>query len=162
MGTVIGFFACGLEILNPCIARMLCPRKRLGTMAEIDLEEKIIEIAEEDGRYHPEAYRFIFESLDYLLYRLGKHDRPVGNRHVSVQELLEGVKEYALEQFGPLSRIVLEEWGISSTADVGEIVFNLVEEGLLNKQESDSKEDFAGGFDFREVFEESYIPDIPW
>jgi uncharacterized repeat protein (TIGR04138 family) len=131
-------------------------------MTEIDLEERLAEIAQVDGRYDSEAYRFIFESLDYVLYKLGKHKRPIGNRHVSVRELLEGVREYALDQFGSLSRVVLEHWGIFSTADIGEIVFNLVDGGLLNKQESDHKADFAEGFDFREVFEEHYVPEIPW
>ena len=69
---------------------------------------------------------------------------------------------FALEQFGSLSRTVLEYWGIYKTEDIGEIVFNLVEAGLLNKQDSDCKADFANGFNFREAFEESYSPDIPW
>ena len=97
-----------------------------------------------------------------VILRLVKHERVPGERHVSVEEMLDGVKDYALGRFGPLARIVLEHWGIYSTEDIGEIVFNLVEGGMLNKQDSDHKEDFASGYDFWEVFEERFVPDIPW
>jgi len=130
-------------------------------MTNIGLDEKMQEISEQSNLYHPDAYRFVFDSLDYVVYSLGRYHKPAGNRHVSVKELLDGVKEFALAQFGPLSRVVLEHWGISSTADIGEIVFCLVEGGLLNKQESDNRADFENGFDFREAFEESYTPEIP-
>lgn len=131
-------------------------------MTDLDLEDKLLEIAEDDGRYDPYAYRFIFDSLDFVLFNQGKSHLPPGDRHITVDQLLEGVKEYGLDQFGPLTRLVLEHWGIYTTEDIGEIVFNLVEGGLLNKQESDHKEDFSNGFDFREVFEESYVPEMPW
>jgi uncharacterized repeat protein (TIGR04138 family) len=132
------------------------------TTTELTLEEKLEEIAEFDGRYSPTAYRFIFDSLDYVLLSLGRQHRPAGDRHISVGQLLDGVKECALEHFGPLSRLVFESWGVFKTEDIGEIVFGLVEAGLLNKQDSDIKEDFADGFDFREAFEREYTPEFPW
>jgi uncharacterized repeat protein (TIGR04138 family) len=131
-------------------------------MTELNLEEKLQDIADLQAKYDVEAYKFIFDSLDYVLVSNGKYQYASGDRHVSVEQLLDGIKDFALEQFGPLSRIVLEEWGIYCTEDIGEIVFDLVDGGLLNKQESDDKRDFSRGFSFREVFEENYVPEIPW
>ena len=131
-------------------------------MTHANLEEKLEEIATRDGRYLVNAYRFIFDSLDYVIVKLGRDHHPIGDRHVSVDQLLEGIRESALDHFGPLSRLVFEHWGIHSTEDIGEIVFDLVEGGLLNKQESDLKEDFANGFNFRDDFEDHYVPEIPW
>jgi len=130
--------------------------------ATLSLEDKLEEIAVQDGRFHASAYRFIFDSLDYILVHMGRYNRPIGDRHISVDQLLDGLKAYAIEQFGPLSRLVLESWGVYRTEDIGEIVFNLVEGGLLNKQDCDLKEDFTDGFDFRKEFEENYIPHMPW
>lgn len=126
------------------------------------LQEQLEAVATEDGRYSPTAYRFIFDSLDYILIELGREHLPIGNRHITVDQLLEGIKQCALDHFGPLSRIVFEYWGVQRTEDIGEIVFNLVECGLLNKQESDLKADFADVFDFRDVFEDQYTPEIHW
>ena len=131
-------------------------------MTDLDLDLRLEEIAERDGRYSTQAYRFVFDALDYILLQLGKSRSLPGERHVSVPQLLDGIRIYALKRFGPLSRMVFEYWGIYSTADFGEVVFNLVEGGLLNKQESDHKEDFENGFDFHETFEEGYVPEIPW
>jgi uncharacterized repeat protein (TIGR04138 family) len=79
-------------------------------------------------------------------------------RHISGQELADGVRKLALEQYGPMARTVLEHWGIHSTKDLGEIVFTLVDMGLLTKRDEDSQEDFHDVFDFEEVFELDY----PW
>ena len=71
---------------------------------------------------------------------------------------MEGVRRLAMEQFGPLARTVLEYWGIHSTDDLGEIVFDLVDMGVLVKNPRDRPEDFADVFDFEEVFDHNY----PW
>ena len=136
-------------------------RRRETMSTELKLDEKLLDIAQGDGRYHPEAYRFIFDSLDFVLYAMGRQESGPGDRHITVTQLLEGIRAYALEQFGPLSRIVFESWGLYRTEDIGEIVFNLVEGGLLNKQDSDHKADFANGFSFQQAFEETFVPDIP-
>ena len=112
----------------------------------------IEKITEKDPRYAAEAYRFVRDALEYTVSRL---DAP---RHVSGQELLEGIREYALEQFGPIARRVLEEWGIRTCLDFGHIVFNMVEAGLLAKREEDSLEDFRGGYDFEEAFVKPFLP----
>lgn len=104
------------------------------------------EIIEKDTRYKGEAYRFVMAALDYTI---GKLDEP---RHVSGKELLEGIREHAFEQFGPMARTVLEHWGITSTEDFGYIVFNMVDKEILGKKESDSIDDFKNGYDFKEVF----------
>ena len=105
-----------------------------------------------DHRYEPEAYNFLYEALDYTL----KHvvpPRGKTSQHVSGQELLEGFRRFSIEQFGCLARVVLRHWGIRETGDLGEMVFNLVEQDLMGKQESDSKEDFHEIYRFDEVFD---------
>lgn len=108
-----------------------------------DLLEPVLN---KDHRYKPEAYVFVREGLDHTVRKLEKP------RHVSGQELLEGMREYALQEYGPVTKRVLSEWGINECVDFGNIVFNLVNEGLLGKTEEDSIEDFRGGYGFHEAF----------
>lgn len=117
-----------------------------------DLNELLKTILQHDPRYKAEAYAFVRGGLDYTVRRM---ETP---RHVSGQELLGGIREYALEQFGPMSKTLLEEWGITRTEDIGEIVFNMVENGLLGKTDEDSREDFAGGYDFEQAFRHPFRP----
>ncbi|MGH7163220.1 MAG: Minf_1886 family protein [Planctomycetota bacterium] len=112
--------------------------------------ESIVKIVRRDGRYGAQAYYFIFDALDYTIQRLRKV------RHVTGRELLEGIRLYATEHFGFLARTVLEEWGVRATDDFGEIVFNLVEAGLLSRTESDTRADFRDVFDFGEAFEREF------
>ena len=107
----------------------------------------LLTILDKDKRYDPEAYSFIMASLDYTMKKLKRKG------HITGQELSDGVKDYCLEQFGPLARTVLEKWGIRSTNDFGEIVFNLINSGLLGKTEEDRKEDFHNRYDFKEAFD---------
>ena len=108
------------------------------------------EILRKDNRYKLDAYLFVLEALDYTR-RLFK--RP---RHVSGQELLEGIKELAKIKFGRMAKTVLEDWGVKKTDDFGEIVFNLVEAKLLSKTKEDKKEDFHNVYSFDEVFVRDY------
>lgn len=120
-----------------------------------DLLEKydfLDEIIEKDPNYSKEAYVFILDSLRVLLESFQEA------RHVSGQELSEGCRHRALELYGPLARSVLEYWGISSTEDIGEIVFNLIKANQLTKTEQDRKQDFKNVFDFEQAFEKNY----PW
>jgi uncharacterized repeat protein (TIGR04138 family) len=110
-------------------------------------EDLLRDLVARDPRYRPDAYRFVFEALDYTLKSIG---RQAG--HVSGRELLEGIRDCALEQFGGLAGLVLDQWGVRATQDFGEIVFNLVEAGLMGKTETDSREDFRNVYDFRDVF----------
>jgi uncharacterized repeat protein (TIGR04138 family) len=71
------------------------------------------------------------------------------------------MRQHAIEQFGPLAGAVWRAWGIRDTLDWGRIVFLLVEEGMLNRQDTDSIEDFRSGFDFDAEFVRAYRPELP-
>jgi uncharacterized repeat protein (TIGR04138 family) len=102
--------------------------------------------------YHETAYLFILAALHYTIERLGEA------RHISGCELAAGCRDLAIERYGPMARSVLEYWGLRGTRDFGEIVFALVELGILVKQDGDSLDDFDGVFGFAEAFERDY----PW
>lgn len=108
-----------------------------------------------DQRYQVNAYIFIYEALEYTQTALGRNaasDDPL-ERHVTGRELLEGIRRYAIEQFGPLAAAVFRSWGVHRTEDFGEIVFSLVEAELMGRTESDSRDDFANGYDFDQAFD---------
>jgi uncharacterized repeat protein (TIGR04138 family) len=109
-------------------------------------------IRERAGRYDERAFLFVLAALEDLQSRLPRR------RHVSGEELARACRDFALRHYGLLSRTVLEHWGIRQTADLGEIVFTLIDAGLLSAQESDRPEDFHGVYAFAEAFEEAY----PW
>lgn len=98
-----------------------------------------------DTRYPVEAYLFIFEALRYTLDSIGEQ------RHVDGGELCHGIRDKALECFGPLAGCVFRQWGISGTEDFGHIVFNLIEVELMSKTDSDRIEDFVDVFDLEEA-----------
>lgn len=125
------------------------------------MSDPLRRLALKDGRYAPDAFQFLFESLDDAIRLAGRENTEGTDRHVSGQELLAGMRAHAIEIFGPLAGAVWRAWGIRDTLDWGRIVFLLVEEGLLNRQETDSIEDFRQGFDFDEAFVASYRPAIP-
>jgi len=126
-------------------------------MHESEFFQMVKKICKEDPRYDADAYLFIREALDYTVKMLDKPAEEPG-RHVSGRELLEGVRECALNEFGPMSLSVLNRWGIKRTEDIGEMVFNLVDAGILGKTEQDERMDFAGGYDFREAFAAPFLP----
>ena len=111
----------------------------------------------QDSRYGRDAYLFLREALDQTQRQIntGSRSEP---RHVSGQELLEGARKHALAQFGPMAKTVLNEWGIRACEDFGELVFNMIDHGLLSKTERDSRTDFQGGFDFDEAFCKPFRP----
>lgn len=116
----------------------------------MEFNQGIEEIVKEDPRYSSEAYEFVNEALAYTCTKL---ERP---RHVTGQELLQGIREYALKKFGPMARFMINNWGVSRCEDFGRIVFNMVERGLLGKTENDRLEDFNGGYDFEEAFDKPF------
>ena len=120
-----------------------------------NIDDVLAPILEKDARYRPEAYLFVREGLDHSVRKL---ETP---RHISGQELLDGMREYALKEFGPVAKRVLFEWGINECIDFGHIVFNLVNEGLLGKTEGDTIDDFDGGYDFTEAFVLPFRPKSP-
>ena len=126
-------------------------------MSQSVFMEDVRKICEADPRYDAAAYYFIREALDYTVKTLNKPPEGAG-RHVSGKELLEGARRYALKEYGPMAMTVLGAWGVKRTEDIGEVVFNLVESKRLGKTESDSREDFRGGYDFYEAFRKPFAP----
>ena len=125
------------------------------------MNDPLRQLALKDGRYSPEAFRFLFESLDHAVRLAGKAGSEGTDRHVTGQEVLAGMRICAQEAFGPLAAHVWRSWGVRETMDWGRIVFLLVDEGLLKRQDDDQIGDFSQGFDFDEVFEASYVPELP-
>ena len=107
----------------------------------------LLKVFNKDRRFSPESYSFVMGALGLTTKKLKRKG------HVTGKELLNGIREYALEQFGPMSRSVLEHWGIKTTGDFGEIVFNMIDAGILGKTGKDTKEDFNNVFDFKEAFD---------
>jgi uncharacterized repeat protein (TIGR04138 family) len=122
-------------------------------MSQLEFADDVLSrIRERTGPYHERAFLFVLASLEHLQQRLPQR------RHVAGEELAHACRELALEQFGLFSRTVLEHWGIRNTADIGAIVYTLIDVGLLKAQESDRIEHFEGVFSFAEAFEARY----PW
>jgi uncharacterized repeat protein (TIGR04138 family) len=139
-------------------------------MNTANFDEALEQIVQKDTRYHRDAYLFVREALDHTQKLINKAaktesraaaDEPAEGtvRHVSGQELLPGHRDYALDQFGPMTLTVLGEWGVRRCEDFGEIVFNMVENHLLAKTKKDSREDFKGGYDFDEAFRRPFLPE---
>ncbi len=122
-------------------------------MTDLQFAEEILDhLTDRNPRFHGKAYVFLLAALHSVLEGL---DKP---RHITGRELAHGVRELALRRYGPMARTVLEHWGIHSTDDLGEMVFAMVECGVLIKREEDRMEDFLDLFDFEEAFERDY----PW
>lgn len=126
-------------------------------MAERDFSEVVDGILGEDPRYAKNAYYFIRKALDYTVQKMAEKSKRTVS-HVSGAQLSEGFRAYVLEQFGPMAATVLESWGLRETQDIGNIVFNLVESGILGKNDKDKLEDFKEVYDFKEAFEKPFVP----
>ena len=107
-------------------------------------------ICERDLRYKEDAYDFVMEALSFTQRKFRR------SKHVTGEELLAGIRDLLLDRYGPLTLSVLKHWGIKSTEDIGNIVFNLVENKVLSKTDEDKVESFRDGYDFREVFDSGY------
>ena len=106
------------------------------------------------SRYSPEAYQFVMEALSCTVKQIGER------RHLTGRELLNGIREFALDSWGLMARPVLNSWGVNSTDDFGDIVFSLIDAGLLAKTDQDKKEDFKQVYGFVEAFDKSYSPQL--
>jgi len=127
-------------------------------MSGKDFSEVVDEIVREDPRYDRAAYVFIRKALDHTVKTLPKVRRDGSTRHVTGPELLEGVRVFALEQFGPMTLTVLNHWGINRCRDFGDLVFNLVAYGVFGKTEQDRPEDFDHAYSFEEAFQAPFRP----
>ncbi len=126
-------------------------------MQPIEFDEVVQRITQADPRYHRDAYFFVREGLDHAQRRVTKNGKELP-RHVTAHELLDGLRHYGLEQYGPMAITVLAEWGITKGEDFGEIVFQMIEARLFSKTETDQREDFKGSYTFREAFCEPFLP----
>ena len=149
-------------------------------MTMIDPRHPIAKLARKDGRYHVDAYAFVFDALAYAHNVLGMGaERPAqkrpakvvdedahlsggeSERHLTGQELCEAIRLYSLDQYGYLAKCVLNNWGVRRTSDFGEIVFKLIDAGQMKKTPSDRREDFDDVFDFDEKLVQSYRISLP-
>jgi uncharacterized repeat protein (TIGR04138 family) len=136
----------------------------------LDPSHPIAKLLKEDRRYKIDAYAFVFEALNFAHTQLGMGtERPAETeeeieepgqreteRHLSGRQLCEAIREYALEQYGYMAKSVLNSWGVTSTSDFGEIVFNLIGIGQMRKTPDDKREDFDNVFDFDSGLRQSF------
>ncbi len=138
------------------------------------LDPAIAKLLEEDRRYPLEAYILVDDGLRYAQNVLGmgheiasepgggpEEDDPGPQRHVSGQELCQAIRQFALEQYGYMAKLVLGNWGLHTTGDFGEIVFNLIRAGRMRKTPHDRREDFDNVYDFDSAFREEFRIEMP-
>ena len=132
-----------------------------------DPSHPIVALLKEDSRFTFDAYVFVFESLNYAQTSLGMgEDAPseetesteseTPEHHITGQQLCEAIRQFALEQYGYMAKDVLASWGIHSTSDFGEIVFNLIRIGQMRKTPGDRREDFDNVYDFETAFRQGF------
>ena len=126
-------------------------------MSDKNFPEVINEIHHKDSRFGKGAYYFVREALDHTLKNLEKQ-KAKNKGHVSGGELLNGIRDYALDRFGPMTLTLMTHWNINKCRDFGDIVFNLVDHGILGRTENDSLDDFEGGYNFKDAFERPFLP----
>lgn len=129
-------------------------------MQKIGFAEALDSIVANDARYQRDAYIFLRDALDFTT-KQQKKMKGASVRHVAGPELLEGVRQYALKEFGPMVMTVFSYWGLKSTEDIGNMVFNLIGAGIFGKTEDDSIADFKNVYDFNEVFVKPFAPEKP-
>lgn len=114
----------------------------------------IIELLQQDQRFHIEAYQFVREALAYAQEILKMPSQGgEGEHHITGQQLCEAIRQYAVEQYGFMAKTVLNNWGVHCTGDFGEIVYNLIRIKHMKKSDSDRREDFDDVYDFANAFE---------
>lgn len=144
----------------------------------------MFQLLREDTRFKFEAYQFVREALGYAqdVLKMGKAEtlgedidslfedveeeyevegEAKPDRHITGQQLCEAIREYAVEQYGFMAKVVLNSWGVHTTGDFGEIVYNLIQIGWMKKSDDDSREDFDGAYDFEEAFCEKFKITLP-
>ncbi len=138
----------------------------------MSIRDELARVIARDSRYSIEAYAFVLESL-----RLARHhklkgqakrrERTAASRprkknpkpkadqtefdesgHVTGRELCQAARRLALRHYGLMALTVLEQWGLRSTSDIGNIVFSLIDTGNLDKTPTDTRADFDHVYDF--------------
>jgi len=129
-------------------------------MKKASFSEALQDLLKRDTRYAEPAYFFVREGLDHTIKQLAKPAEGPA-RHVTGRELSEGLRDLAIKEYGPMARTVLAHWGVRATQDFGNIVFNLVGEGILGKTDQDRPDDFLAVYDFEESFSRPFQPSAP-
>jgi uncharacterized repeat protein (TIGR04138 family) len=126
---------------------------------------KLDDLVRDDPRYPYEAYEFVFAALKHTQKMLGRNPDPLAadeeEHHITGQQLVLGIRDLALREFGLMARTVFRMWGIQQTDDFGEIVFNLIAAGLMSKTEQDDRRDFHAVYDLDEALERGYRIEVP-
>src|SRR6187431_2171981 len=136
------------------------PHRPQPAMQKIGFAEALDSIVATDARYSRDAYVFLRDALDFTTKQQKKiKGAPI--RHVAGPELLEGVRQYALKEFGPMVVTVFSYWGVRCCEDIGHMVFNLIGAGIFGKTEEDSIEDFKSVYDFQDAFVKPFEPQAP-
>jgi uncharacterized repeat protein (TIGR04138 family) len=134
-------------------------------------QSRLWEVVRRDHRYAYEAYAFLFAALAHTQKSLGRvppeeeTTDPGPQYHLTGRELLEGIRDLALKEFGLMARVVFRRWGINATGDFGDIVFNLVDAGLMSKTDQDSREDFQDLYDMDQALTQDYhicLDEVEW
>jgi len=128
-------------------------------MQKTGFTEALDQVVAADPRYDKEAYLFLQDALDFTM-KARKKQKLELSRHVTGQELLDGVRAFALREYGPMVPSVFETWGIGRCDDFGEMVFNLIRAGIFGKTDTDTIDDFRNGYDFQEAFVKPFQPEI--
>jgi uncharacterized repeat protein (TIGR04138 family) len=128
-------------------------------MQNVSFEEVVERIVRKDPRFHPDSYEFLRQALDYTQQQLPGGVGSGGERsHVTGQQLLDGIRNFALREFGPMAQTVFSSWGVTRCEDFGEIVFNLIEHRFLRKRDTDTRGDFKAAYDFEQAFVHPFLP----
>ncbi|MBM3856620.1 MAG: hypothetical protein FJ390_01495 [Verrucomicrobia bacterium] len=125
----------------------------------LGFQEAVEKIVTRDQRYRLDAYLFLREVMDFAVKRQKKQRKELRPMHVSATELLEAFRLLALKEFGPMAVTLLKYWGIKNSSDVGQIIFNLIEAGVVGKTEDDTLASFSNGFDFEKAFVHPFLPE---
>jgi uncharacterized repeat protein (TIGR04138 family) len=123
-------------------------------MQDPEFAEIVDQIRKEDARFDRRAYFFLRSGLDFTVREMRNRDqgRMSKSQHVSGSELLEGLRDYALDQYGPMAKTVLNEWGVGRCSDFGDMVFNLIDYNVFSKTDEDRREDFTEVYTFDDAF----------
>jgi len=118
------------------------------------MKKSIEAIATEDGRYNAMALKFVYEGLGVTIEKI--RSEQLEKRHISGEELSRGLAELAAERWGRLARLVLNRWGVTTTRDLGEIVYLMIANNWMTAQQDDTIDDFDDVYDFEQVFEKDF------
>ena len=126
------------------------------------------QLVSQDPRYPVEAYIFVREALAFasdskelgIAPDVDENDPgtpdPMRERHLTGQELCEAIRQFAINQYGYMAKVVLHRWGITATGNFGDIVYNMIELGVMKKSPQDRRSHFDNVYDFDRVFESNF------